>query len=280
METELEIISKQLAQLAKNPHGPRADNWLHELASSETGFINYLLTNIDFDNYSPPIYIRLMRQFVMLKPPGIFEDIKETKRVCKKMQRWMSSNEITKVHSDIILWYLAMCQNDKDCFKSDQNIFCKIMDYTEIIEGDEQLYPCMNYIKNNVKTHLQAYLTHKNAVLTTGLMIFMLNRSEEKEKLDYLTAIFWILQENFDLFYTNDLKSLADILYDMLSMHIKSYNFISLSVLLVLFSYEDFSMLKYKAQEFIELIREIDYEDSYASIKEMLLEVLINLIES
>lgn len=280
METELEVISKQLTQIAKNPHGARADNWLHELAAPETGFINYLLTNIDFDNYSPPIYIRLMRQFVMLKPPGIFEDIKGTKRICKRMQRWMSNNEISKAHSDIILWYLVMCQDDKDCFKNDQIIFNKIMDYTELIEGDEQLYPCMSYIKNNVKSHLSTYLTHKNAVLTTGLMLFMLNRSEENEKLDYLTAIFWILQENFDLFYTNDLKSLADILYDMLSMHIKTYNFICLSVLLVLFSYEDFSILKYKVQEFIDLIREIDYEDSYASIKEMLLEVLINLIES
>ncbi|OMJ72616.1 hypothetical protein SteCoe_28890 [Stentor coeruleus] len=280
MEAELEVISKQLTQIAKNPHGTRADNWLHELASPETGFIGYLLTNIDFDNYSPPIYITLIRQFVMLKPPGIFKEIKETKRIRKKMQRWMSNNEMSKAHSDMILWYLAMCQDDKECFKIDDNIFSKIMDYTEIIEGDEQLNPCMSFIKNHIKSHLSVYLTHKNAILTTGLMLFMLNRSEEKEKLDYLTAVFWILQENFDLFYTNDLKSLADILYDMLSMHVKTYNFISLSVLLVLFSYEDFSLLNYKVQEFIELIREIEYEDSYASIKEMLLEVLINLIGS
>ena len=268
---EITTLSEMLDKVEQSTCGEEVKLWLDEICSEDFGLISFLIEAVAFQSSTPAVYSKILRQLLDYSFFTVYEKLQKKQSFFEELSNYISESELAQLSPDIVHIYLRVHLEDKSKFEVTQKIFIKILDFIEKIR--DELY-FMKFIQEWLPKYSEEFMENENAKLVLERLFLYLNRSEGKERVSYLSIIHQIAKLNIDYFYTNDLKSLCDIILQIFDNQEGLAYQVCLQVLTVLFEAQDFFGLKYRIDEIKEAVIALEDSEDYIKYKVDLLSKL------
>jgi Protein of unknown function (DUF2013) len=265
MEFDEEIIevSRLLDKVEGKTGGDQIKLWVENLVSEEFGLVSYLVSVVFINTSS--INSKVLRQLIELSFDSVVSQL-VSNNFTINLSSYLINTELKELNLDLVHIYLEIYIKSKENLVLDEDIFMKIIELTETFPIKTIDY-LIRFLKISIKDYFQCFFSSSKSLIIGELFLFDLNRSTGQDKLESLCMIHEILQKNSEFFYTNDTKSLFDIILQILDNQELDLYKISLLILTTLYSSNNFSSLKYKQEDLKETLKSLDDNEDYILYK-------------
>lgn len=216
---QIDEIFELMGKLEGKIPGPKVQEWIDSIAEPEYGLVSSLVKNFfnEKSTYTEK-FLRILRVFCQFSPEKVGPQL-DNEEFKEALKRYLEKKETEEVSYDAFI--ILAQQEDLDCSLA---LAKQCFDSLEYLQ-DELACKAVLSILVRIFIHDQQIMVqccnqHKNARHFGEILLHMINRSEDKLLEDCLECIKNLLkcEDTMDtFFYTNDLKTLCDIVLSHLS---------------------------------------------------------------
>jgi Protein of unknown function (DUF2013) len=260
MDSKLRTLSGLLEELDANPHLDFPDL---AVLSSDGGLVEYLAGNMNESS------VHLLRQLLEHTPQTVLENVITNKSLLAQLITYTTSSEVTYDLAKVL------CEVYDESYANliTPQVLEKLVNSLES-SSDAACQRIIILLAIISDKYISDILILPNSRYFGEILLLRFNRTEGAERKLILNTINRILYQFPQFFYTNDLKTLADIAVGVLEEGGKDIVKPALEILKGIFTIQDFLALKYRLEELFELLETIQMDKDLKRLKESILGTL------
>jgi hypothetical protein len=207
----------------------------------------------------------------------------------KSLVKYISNQDIKKLSGDATALFNEIYRENQYIGLITKEFMEAFFDCFDVLDKEKDLDTSVRLIchfnskENLSKIVLEVYNNHKYSTNLVDYLLFLLNKTEDKEIIFDICKLISDLLDltKSSLFYTNDLQSFISICVKTLeSTYTDELRFHFLNILNKLLSYKNYFETRYKMDEMVEILENYEMNDHVEERNQQLSKEILEKIEN